>query len=61
MFRDIIAARTEELQAAWYVDQPVEQVIDDNKMGMMVMIIKAKMLFIISFNFNLWYYIVFLL
>lgn len=61
MFHDIIAARTEELQAAWNVDQPVEQVIDDNKKGMMVMIIKTNMLFIISFNFNLWYYIVFLL
>ena len=61
MFHDIIAARTEELQAAWNVDQPVEQVIDDNKKGMMVMIIKANVLFIISFNFNLWYYIVFLL
>lgn len=61
MFRDIIAARTEELQAAWNVDQPVEQVIDDNKKGMMVMIIKANRLFIISFNFNLWYFIVFLL
>ena len=43
MFHDIIAARTEELQAAWNVDQPVEQVIEENKRGTIIMIINTKL------------------
>lgn len=55
MFHDIIAARTEELQAAWNVDKPVEQVIEENKRGMIIVIINTKLQthYLYSFQFQL--------